>query len=410
MDQAAFPLASATGSSSKGQDAVQQRCFIEVEHRLEELLKIGECELKSTEEWEAENIPVNPALKEGFEPGGRYSEAVRIKDSHQDVVFKVMKILIPKFGMTYKAQDPGAIRDEILALKAVCGLPGFVGYHGLSLTYGRAPIFLHFQRGRCTDRCHQNTDCETEFFAIIATSYGGRTAHSIIEDQILQKSLVFNPTARLEGVRLLASIHLGVLAVLANAERVVGYENQDCHYNNVVVEVDTQQATPRAPITATAQTGHTSTTAPASREAFDFNIRVRLIDQGMARTNASEANSASTSSPEPVTEQVLQSNLRRWLAKVAGYRALANMLGDPWTNTRSLWANPFDARAKLDEMTDQQRQKARIWCVLSAAEGVEYEQEDGESTLFTATGMLQRLVDMGVTTHAEARRLMGEPR
>lgn len=217
--------------------------------------------------------------------------------------------------------------------------------------------------------------------------------------------------AQLESVRLLASIHLGVLAVIANAERAVQYSNSDVHYNNVVFEVDSPQATTVLSPDTTVQTGHTSTTAFASWEAFDFGIRVRLIDQGMARTNTTETIPPSTPPPDSATGHVPQPNLRNWLAKSMGYRGLRNILGEPWTwgNTKALWENPSESQTMLNGMTEEDRRMARIWCVLSAAQGVEYEQDTGELTLLTATDMLQRLVDMGVTTQADARRLIGEP-
>ncbi|KPI35249.1 uncharacterized protein AB675_3774 [Cyphellophora attinorum] len=382
---------------------IRQHCLPRAERQLGQLLSIEGCKLLSPAQWETNNIPTRTSIVGKLRPGA-VGSAIHVKETNRDVVFKVIRILGVGSGLD-PSTSPEVISQEVRNLRAVSSLPGFVKYRGMSLTYGKPPYPLESRPTSCSEEFHAAGGCSTHFMAIIEQDFGGETLKSLLARYKNDLEQDFGPHWLPACYRNLAAVYLGTLAVLANAENALGYTHNDPHSGNVVVEFPT----PSAVTTPSTEEHSSQNAATYQRETFaDTHVRVRLIDQEAATFEPSVVGE------KPGTATELRTNVLHWIAllincwKAFGKTRPEEIWETKWEEAQEFFENPAQSRAKLAQMNTQDRRDSQIWCVLVAGHILKSITATPHNRIFTSMDVLQRLIDMGITTKNEAYGLIGE--
>lgn len=163
---------------------------------------------------------------------GVTSSALRVRGD-QDTVYKVMRVNLPElFRKPCNSSTIGEIVDEIVALEALKSCPGQVAFYGLTLVQGAPPPPLPKNAPWATPSSPVNratfpkNRVETRLFAVLAMSYGGETFYTW-QTNLSPPRELSDKEGWFGHVSKLATVLLGLLALLANAEQELEYEVSD---------------------------------------------------------------------------------------------------------------------------------------------------------------------------------------
>lgn len=229
----------------------------------------------------------------------------------------------------------------------------------MSLTHEKPPYSLKSRSTPCSEELHAVGGCSTYFIATIEQDYGGESLKSLVEEYKNDSEADFEPDSVPACDRILGSIYLGTLAVLATAEKALGYTHNDLHFGNVVVEFQT----PHAVTTPSTEEHSIQSSASYQRETFaDTHIRVRLIDQETATFDPSVVGK------DPGTATELWSNV--WLRvdmltrcwKVFGKARPEEVWSRRCQQVKEFFEDPARSHARLARMSAEERRNSHVWC------------------------------------------------
>ena len=193
--------------------------------------------------WKSRSVSNSPSIYQ-FIGTGVSGSAIRMRSTKKDIVFKIMRIAnIPGQASASSLMCPTVeqIVDEVRALQTLSGLLGFVRFHGMSLVRGTLGELLGgvtVMKKRVKPLVRGVGIGEKGYFAVLEMDHGGEMAGNVVDRNTRQLRGDGDDRGKIEALRTLAALYLGILGVLANAEREAEYQQKDLHIGNVVVEFE----------------------------------------------------------------------------------------------------------------------------------------------------------------------------